>query len=194
MPVWNGPDQSFAAAATALQPHHVGAGSSLIDKHQPGGVKHTLLSDPAPAYPGDIRSFLFRRAPAFSMVSMYYGRKQWRVASWTSATLPVAATSKIISAVRSRTGRPWQNGSRSRIGIAASISVTRCEHGPRVRVIGLAGGRLRSRVAVRAGISLRIAGKAGALKPKAAEVSNEYPASQVSKYPALPGEAATQKH
>src|SRR6266536_942132 len=37
-----------------------------------------------------------------------------------------------------------RNGSRSRIRIAASISVTRCEPGPRVRVIGWASCRERS--------------------------------------------------
>ena len=65
VPVWNGPDQSFAAGTTTPQSHHVGAGGSLIDKHQPSGVKHTLLSDPASARPGDVRPFLFRRAQAF---------------------------------------------------------------------------------------------------------------------------------
>jgi len=65
VPVWNGPDQSFAAGTTTPQSHHVGAGGSLIDKHQPSGVKHTLLSDPASAPPGDVRPFLFRRAQAF---------------------------------------------------------------------------------------------------------------------------------
>ena len=35
------------------EPHHVGANRSLVDKHQPCGIKHALLSHPASAGAGD---------------------------------------------------------------------------------------------------------------------------------------------
>ena len=65
MPVWNGSDQSFAAPATTPKSHHIGAGGGLVDEHQAGGVKHALLSKPAPTCPGHVRSFLLARAQAF---------------------------------------------------------------------------------------------------------------------------------
>jgi hypothetical protein len=74
---------------------------------------------------------------------------------------------KMHSVVWRDTGRACRNGSRSRIRIAASISVTRCERGPRVRVIGWASGRLRS-VMVRAGMEDCNCGEAGALSRKGA--------------------------
>ena len=58
-------DQAFAARASATQPHHFGIGGGLVDEHQPGRIKHGLLSFPAPARPGDVLAFLLRRAQAF---------------------------------------------------------------------------------------------------------------------------------
>jgi len=65
MPVRNGADQSFTAVATAPQPHHLGAGASFIDEHQPGRIKHELLSPPAAARAGHVRPLLFRGMQAF---------------------------------------------------------------------------------------------------------------------------------
>jgi hypothetical protein len=42
-------DQPFTADNTAPQPQQVGAGARFIDKHEPGRVKHELLSPPAAA-------------------------------------------------------------------------------------------------------------------------------------------------
>ncbi len=54
--------------------------------------------------------------------------------------------------------------------IAASISVTRCEPGPRVRVMDWASGRVRSGIVVRVSMGeCSYGGKAAALKPKATE-------------------------
>src|ERR1700730_12336530 len=49
MSVWHRCNQSLAAQAAASDPHHVCARGSLVDKHQPGGVKHALLSHPTSA-------------------------------------------------------------------------------------------------------------------------------------------------
>src|SRR5260370_28102840 len=57
-------DQSLAAWATAAQPHHLGIGGGLVDKHQPGRIKPALLSNPASACASDVGSLLFRRAQA----------------------------------------------------------------------------------------------------------------------------------
>src|SRR5258708_29667703 len=40
---------------------HLGGDRSLINKHQPGRIKHALLSDPAPARPGHVGAMLFCR-------------------------------------------------------------------------------------------------------------------------------------
>ncbi len=84
------------------------------------------------------------QAPMGFQFSCMTAVSSWRVASWMSATLPVVAASKIISAVRSQTGRAWRNGSKSRIRMAASINVTSCERGPPVSVIVRASFRDRS--------------------------------------------------
>ena len=52
-------------ASAASQPHHVGADRSLVDKHQAGRIKHALLSDPAPARAGHVRSLPLRGLQAF---------------------------------------------------------------------------------------------------------------------------------
>jgi hypothetical protein len=65
MSVWNGCDQSLATQAAASEPHHVCAGSGLVDKHQPGRVKHALLSYPTSAGASDIGSLLLRRMQSF---------------------------------------------------------------------------------------------------------------------------------
>src|SRR3954463_12480628 len=57
--------QPLPARATTSEPHHVCAGSGLVDKHQPSGVKHALLSYPTSAGASDIGSFLLRRVQAF---------------------------------------------------------------------------------------------------------------------------------
>jgi hypothetical protein len=58
-------DQPLPARATTSEPHHVCAGSGLVDKHQPSGVKHALLSYPTSAGASDIGSFLLCRVQAF---------------------------------------------------------------------------------------------------------------------------------
>src|SRR5262252_6660888 len=46
----------LATWSAAVEPHHVGTGCRLVDKDQMGGIKQTLLSDPAPACPSHVRS------------------------------------------------------------------------------------------------------------------------------------------
>src|SRR6188472_2986371 len=58
-------DQPLPARATTPEPHHVCAGSGLVDKHQPSGVKHALLSYPTSASASNIGSFLLCRVQAF---------------------------------------------------------------------------------------------------------------------------------
>lgn len=49
----------LATWSAAIEPHHVGTDSSLVDKDQMGGVKQALLSDPAPACPSHVRPLPF---------------------------------------------------------------------------------------------------------------------------------------
>jgi hypothetical protein len=58
-------NQSRTSWAPTSEPHHLGAGGSFVDKYQPGWIKHALLSIPAPARAGHVRSVLLRGAQAF---------------------------------------------------------------------------------------------------------------------------------
>ncbi len=58
-------DQSLAAGATAVQPHHPGIGGSLIDEDQPGWIKQTLFAHPASACSRYVRALLLGRAQSF---------------------------------------------------------------------------------------------------------------------------------
>src|SRR5713226_6274272 len=54
-----------APRSPSSEPHHIGADRSFVDKHQPGGIKHTLLSNPTAARSGHIRSLSFCGLQAF---------------------------------------------------------------------------------------------------------------------------------
>ena len=54
-------DQFDATRTAAPSPHHVGGDCRLVDEHQPGRIKHALLSYPAPARSGDVWALLFGR-------------------------------------------------------------------------------------------------------------------------------------
>src|SRR6476620_6005828 len=72
-------DQPLPARATTSEPHHVCAGSGLVDKHQPSGVKHALLSSPTSAGASDIGSFLLCRVQAFFLkLTLCRSKKRWR--------------------------------------------------------------------------------------------------------------------
>jgi hypothetical protein len=66
----NGADHPDAPWSPPPQSHHIGANRSLVDKHQPGGIKHALLSYPASARAGHLRSFSFRGLQAFFLKVM----------------------------------------------------------------------------------------------------------------------------
>src|SRR3954467_254241 len=71
--------QPLPARATTSEPHHVCAGSGLVDKHQPSGVKHALLSYPTSAGASDIGSFLLCRVQAFFFkLTLCRSKKRWR--------------------------------------------------------------------------------------------------------------------
>src|SRR6266568_8757669 len=61
----NGADHPDAAWSSPPEPHHVGADRSLVDKNQPGGIKHALLSHPTSARTGHICSLPFGSLQAF---------------------------------------------------------------------------------------------------------------------------------
>jgi len=65
VPVRRVADQSNAPRASTVEPHHFGAGSGLVDKHQSGWVKHVLFSKPATSRTGDVGSILLSGAKAF---------------------------------------------------------------------------------------------------------------------------------
>ena len=65
MPVRRVADQSRAPRAPPSQPNHLGGCGGLVNKHQPGGVKHALLSMPELSCAGHIRPVLLRGAQTF---------------------------------------------------------------------------------------------------------------------------------
>ena len=73
MPMRNRCDQPLPARAMTSEPHHVCAGSGLVDKHQPSGVKHALLSYPTSAGASDIGSFLLCRVQALDAMFSHGG-------------------------------------------------------------------------------------------------------------------------
>ena len=58
MPVRYATNQPHATRAATLEPRHIGADRSLVDKHQPGWVKHALLPDPALTRSGHVGALL----------------------------------------------------------------------------------------------------------------------------------------
>src|SRR5207344_584611 len=61
----NGADHPVAPRSTPPDPRQVCADRGLVNKHQPGGIKHTLLSDPTSACSRHIRSLPFGSLQAF---------------------------------------------------------------------------------------------------------------------------------
>src|SRR6266576_1265042 len=61
----NGADHPDAPLSPPPEPHHVRADCSLVDKHQPGGIKHALLSHPTSARQRHICSLPFGGLQAF---------------------------------------------------------------------------------------------------------------------------------
>jgi hypothetical protein len=57
--------QPLAVGTTAVQPHHLGVGGSLINEHQPSRIKYTLFSHPAPPGASYVRALLLSRAQRF---------------------------------------------------------------------------------------------------------------------------------
>ena len=58
-------DHPLASWSTPPEPHQVCADRGLVDKHQPGGIKHALLSHPTSARSRHICSLPFGRLQAF---------------------------------------------------------------------------------------------------------------------------------
>src|ERR1700738_1288677 len=56
----NGANHPGALWSPAPGRIYIGADYSLVDNHQPGGIKHALLSHPASARAGHVRSLSFR--------------------------------------------------------------------------------------------------------------------------------------
>ena len=61
----NGADHPVAPGSTPPDPRQVCADRGLVDKHQPGGIKHTLPPDPTSAGSRHIRSLPFGSLQAF---------------------------------------------------------------------------------------------------------------------------------
>src|SRR5712672_582037 len=72
----NGADHPVAARSTPPDPRQVCADRGLVDKHQPGGIKHALLSDPTSACSRHIRSLPFGSLQAFLRVIPWRSRKR----------------------------------------------------------------------------------------------------------------------
>jgi len=58
-------NQSNAPWTSTVEPHHLGAGGGLVDKHQSRRVKRALLSNPASSRAGDVGPSLLRGPQAF---------------------------------------------------------------------------------------------------------------------------------
>src|SRR6266702_3579461 len=50
------PDQALSARVPTVETYHVGSDCSFVDKYKAGGVKQTLLADPASARPSHVGS------------------------------------------------------------------------------------------------------------------------------------------
>jgi hypothetical protein len=65
MPVRGVANQSLAPWTSTVEPHHLGGGGRLVDKHQPRWVKQALLPNPAASRACDVGSSLFGGPQAF---------------------------------------------------------------------------------------------------------------------------------
>jgi hypothetical protein len=65
MPLWHSADEALTTPTTTAQTRHLRIGGGLVDKNQPGRIKHALFSHPAPSCPGHVGPFLLRCAQAF---------------------------------------------------------------------------------------------------------------------------------
>src|ERR1700740_2167835 len=63
-------DQALASQTASSLPHHGGASAGLVDKHQPCGVKHALLSLPTSARAGALGPPLLCRIQSFFLKVM----------------------------------------------------------------------------------------------------------------------------
>src|SRR5674476_645228 len=63
-------NQSNAPWTSTVEPHHLGAGGGLVDKHQSRRVKRALLSNPASSRAGDVWPSLLRGPQAFFLKVM----------------------------------------------------------------------------------------------------------------------------
>jgi hypothetical protein len=52
-------DQFDSSWAAAIEPHHLGGDRRFIDKHQPGGIKHSLLTHPVSTRLDHVGAVLF---------------------------------------------------------------------------------------------------------------------------------------
>ena len=58
-------DQAFSTRAPAVQAHHVGGDCRLIDEYEAGGIKPTLLTDPASARASHVGALSLFRLQTF---------------------------------------------------------------------------------------------------------------------------------
>jgi len=58
-------DQAFSAGAPAVQAHHIGGDCRLVDKYEAGGIKPSLLTDPASARASHVGALALLRPQAF---------------------------------------------------------------------------------------------------------------------------------
>src|ERR1700686_1836676 len=131
--------QSDAARSPAAEPHHIGAHRGLVDKHQPGGVKHALLSHPTSPRADHVCSLPFRRLQAFFLKVMSCRPKK-RESALRLVRIPRLRSSASVS-FKVRSGRSAFNANiRSAcasngetlpprgFGAALRLSSQRCSH------------------------------------------------------------------
>ena len=58
-------DQAFSARAPAVQAHHIGSDCRFVDKYEAGGIKPTLLTDPASARASHVGALALFRLQTF---------------------------------------------------------------------------------------------------------------------------------
>lgn len=58
-------DQAFSARAPAVQAHHIGGDCRFVDKYEAGGIKPTLLTDPASARASHVGALALLRPQTF---------------------------------------------------------------------------------------------------------------------------------
>ena len=135
----NTADQPHSPRSAPPEPRHIGADRSLVDKHQPGGVKHALLSDSSVGARGPrLLAVVPRLAGFFLKVTSCRPKNREsalrlvrirRLSSSASVSFKVRSGRSAMSAnIRSAYASNGETLPPRGFGAALRLSVQRCSH------------------------------------------------------------------